>query len=189
MNIPITYIEINVETGEVLCSIEVYTQFMREKLHCDFENVFYEHVSLLNVIRCKQCGTVIFASEDEYYEANLRCPTCSDYKTGYEYWTKEEKLNIVNMHVLEGKSLGKISKENNIAKGMIGKWVTQYLAGGEQALENQKKPGNPLVKYQRRKELTKLEELEFENMKLRIENERLKKGYIVKGDGSVVIFK
>lgn len=106
-----------------------------------------------------------------------------------KYWTKEEKLNIVNMHVLEGKSLGKISKENNIAKGMIGKWVTQYLAGGEQALENQKKPGNPLVKYQRRKELTKLEELEFENMKLRIENERLKKGYIVKGDGSVVIFK
>ncbi len=26
-------------------------------------------------------------------------------------------------------------------------------------------------------------------MKLRVENERLKKGYLVKGDGSVVIFK
>ena len=49
--------------------------------------------------------------------------------------------------------------------------------------------GNPLIKYSRRKELTQIEQLEYENMKLRIENERLKKGYILKGDGSVVIFK
>ena len=40
-----------------------------------------------------------------------------------------------------------------------------------------------------RKSLTPQEELEYENMKLRIENERLKKGYILKGDGSVVMFK
>ena len=33
-----------------------------------------------------------------------------------------------------------------------------------------------------------MEKLEYENMKLRIENERLKKGYLVKGDGSVVAF-
>ncbi len=106
-----------------------------------------------------------------------------------KYWTKEEKLNIVNMHILEDKSLNQIARETNLARGMIGNWITKYINGGEQALENQKKPGNPLVKYQRKKELTKLEELEFENMKLRIENERLKKGYIVKRDGSVVIFK
>ena len=31
--------------------------------------------------------------------------------------------------------------------------------------------------------MTKEEELELENLKLRIENERLKKGYIVKGVG------
>ena len=29
-----------------------------------------------------------------------------------------------------------------------------------------------------------MEKLEYENMKLRIENERLKKGYMMKGDGS-----
>ncbi len=34
-----------------------------------------------------------------------------------------------------------------------------------------------------------MEKLQYENMKLRIEVERLKKGYQVKGDGSVVIFK
>ena len=44
-------------------------------------------------------------------------------------------------------------------------------------LENKRKPGNPLVRYQRKKELTELERLEYENMKLRIENLRLKKGY------------
>lgn len=36
---------------------------------------------------------------------------------------------------------------------------------------------------------SKEEELEYENMRLKIENERLKKGYIVKGDGSIVVFK
>ncbi len=33
------------------------------------------------------------------------------------------------------------------------------------------------------------EKLEYENMKLKIENERLKKGYLMKGDGSIVVFK
>ena len=40
------------------------------------------------------------------------------------------------------------------------------------------------MKYSRRKSLTSLEKLEYENMKLRIENERLKKGYMVKGVGA-----
>ena len=83
------------------------------------------------------------------------------------YWSKEEKLRIINLVLNDG-----LSTEQ-----------------GENALENKKKPGNPLIKYSRRKELTQIEQLEYENMKLRIENERLKKGYILKGDGSVVIFK
>ena len=44
------------------------------------------------------------------------------------------------------------------------------------------------MKYSRRKTLTKEEELEYENMKLRIENELLKKGYLMKGDGTIVRF-
>ena len=45
------------------------------------------------------------------------------------------------------------------------------------------------MKYSRRKELSDLEKLEYENMRLRIENEWLKKGYMMKGDGSVVMYK
>ena len=59
---------------------------------------------------------------------------------------------------------------------MICVWIKKYLEQGESALENKKKPGNPLSKYSRKKNLTDLEKLEYENMKLRIENERLKKG-------------
>ena len=71
---------------------------------------------------------------------------------------------------------------------MLRNWIKKYLELGEDSLENKKKPGNPLLKYSMRKELTEFEKLEYENMKLRIENERLKKGYIMKGDGLVVIF-
>ena len=51
-------------------------------------------------------------------------------------------------------------------------------------LTNKKKPGNPLSKYCNKKNLTKEEQLEYENMKLKIENELLKKGYLMKGDGT-----
>lgn len=72
---------------------------------------------------------------------------------------------------------------------MLRHWVKKYVEQGEESLENKRKPGNPLMKYSRRKELSDLEKLEYENMRLRIENERLKKGYMMKGDGSVVMYK
>lgn len=55
---------------------------------------------------------------------------------------------------------------------MAGKQRRDYLNYGEQALKNKKKPGNPLIKYSQRKQLTEIEKLEYENMKLRIEVER-----------------
>lgn len=105
------------------------------------------------------------------------------------YWSKEEKLRIINLVLNDGLSTEQAAKQEDISGGMLRNWIKQYLEQGENALENKKKQGNPLIKYSRRKELTQIEQLEYENMKLRIENERLKKGYILKGDGSVVIFK
>ena len=55
---------------------------------------------------------------------------------------------------------------------MLRNWVKKYVEQGEESLENKRKPGNPLMKYSRRKELSDLEKLEYENMRLRIENER-----------------
>lgn len=105
------------------------------------------------------------------------------------YWSKEEKLRIVQRVVYDNLSYTQVANEENIARGMLVNWVLKYLKKGESALENKRKPGNPLVKYSRRKELNELEKLEYENMKLRIENERLKKGYMMKGDGTYVMYK
>ena len=105
------------------------------------------------------------------------------------YWSKEEKLRIVNRVIVDGLSTKKVSDTEDISNGMLCRWIKSYLELGENALENKRKPGNPLAKYSSRKELTDIEKLEYENIRLRIENERLKKGYMMKGDGSYVMYK
>ncbi len=105
------------------------------------------------------------------------------------YWSKDEKLRIVKKVVDEGFSSMQVAHEEGISAGMLRNWVKKYLQDGIESLENKKKPGNPLSKYANRKELNEIEQLEYENMKLRIENERLKKGYMMKGDGTFVIYK
>ena len=106
-----------------------------------------------------------------------------------KYWSAEEKYEIIKPIIEFEKSSSQVTKDTGISNGMLSVWVKKYNSEGIKGLENQRKPGNPLAKYSRKKELTELEKLQYENMKLRIENERLKKGYLVKGDGSVVVFK
>ena len=105
------------------------------------------------------------------------------------YWPKEEKLRMISRVLNDYESTWDVSRSENISNGMLNNWIKAYKEQGECGLECKRKPGNPLMKYSRRKELSKIEQLEYENMKLRIENERLKKGYLVKGDGSIVMFK
>lgn len=103
-------------------------------------------------------------------------------------WSKEEKIRIINRHLKDGLSTGMVAKDEDISAGMLRKWIRLYLEFGEEALINKKKPGNPMCKYANKKYLTKEEQLEYENMKLRIENEMLKKGFLMKGDGTYVRF-
>ena len=103
-------------------------------------------------------------------------------------WTKEEKEKIVLYHLNNDIGMDKCAKHFGISKGQMFKWVTDYREKGIEGLENKKKPGNPLAKYNSIKKLTKEEELEYENMKLRIENEMLKKGFLMKEDGTYVKF-
>lgn len=105
------------------------------------------------------------------------------------YWSKEDKLKLVNEVIVDNKSISEVARENNLDKSQLRKWIEKYYEHGVDGLENQRKPGNPLTKYSSKKELTELEKLEYENMKLRIENERLKKGYMMRGDGTYVTYK
>ena len=92
-------------------------------------------------------------------------------------WSKEAKYAIIIQIINGEKSSHDLERELGISGGMIRGWVKKFNKEGIEALENKRKPGNPLLKYSRRKELTPIEQLEYENMLLRIENERLKKGY------------
>ena len=82
--------------------------------------------------------------------------------------SKAEKLALVKRN-LAGETLLSLERESGIYNAQIYKWTRQYLSGGEAALENKRKPGNPLCKYQSRKELTPMEQLEYENALLRRE--------------------
>ena len=84
-----------------------------------------------------------------------------EMRKDYTFHIKEEKLKIVKRY-LAGESPVKLHEETGISDGNIRKWKRQYLAGGGEALENKKKPGNPLSKYERRKELSREEQLEYQ---------------------------
>ncbi len=86
--------------------------------------------------------------------------------------TKEEKLALV-LRNLNGESIKFLERETGISNSQIHKWTKQYLESGEEALVNKRKPGNPLSKYSRKKELTPTEQLEYKIALL--ERELLKK--------------
>ena len=102
--------------------------------------------------------------------------------------TENEKYEIIKPILENIKSQTRVSKETGINVGLIFQWVKKYNEYGLEGLKNKTKPGNPLSKYQNKKNLTKEEKLEYENMKLRIENEMLKKGFLMKEDGTYVRF-
>ncbi len=95
-------------------------------------------------------------------------------------WSAQEKYEIIKPIIEGKKSSHDVTRETGLSNGMICNWIKKYRENGIKGLENKRKPGNQLVKYQARKELTEIEKLEYEVLKLRIENERLKKGYTKK---------
>lgn len=76
--------------GNYICSLDKYLETYRKHSGESFESIYYEHAFLQAVLRCTECGTVIFTTEDERYDPHLKCPTCTDYHTHFEYWTKED---------------------------------------------------------------------------------------------------
>lgn len=105
-------------------------------------------------------------------------------------WTTDEKEKIVIPVIKFEKTLQQTCREYDLSSGLLSSWIEKYKKNGINGLENKRKPGNPMAKYFTTKNFKSREEkLEYENMRLRIENERLKKGYLVKGDGSIVVFK
>ena len=103
---PYTYNEdeeaIYSKEGKYMCSLDEFLKIYRRHSGESFESIYNEHISLEDVLRCTECGTVIFTYDDERYDPRLKCPTCTDYETHFEYWTKEdiesdkEKQDVIN---------------------------------------------------------------------------------------------
>lgn len=79
----------------------------------------------------------------------------------YTWRSKEEKLSIVKRN-LAGETSRALERETGCKHQVIQDWTKKYLAEGEMGLEPKKKPGNPLSRYERRKELTYEEQLQYQ---------------------------
>lgn len=92
------------------------------------------------------------------------------------------KLKVVKEYLIEHLSLLDLEKKYGVVHSVIIQWVKLYNEG---LLETGRvhNRGNKFTALYTSKSLSKEERLELENLKLRIENERLKKGYTVKGGG------
>ena len=103
-------------------------------------------------------------------------------------WTPEQKAEIVYKHLNEHISVRTLEKEYHADRSMICKWVKKYIAEGESSFVHKGHPGNPFAALHVSKNLSEVERLRLMVAKLEIENERLKKGYLVKGVGAAKEF-
>lgn len=99
----------------------------------------------------------------------------------------EEKERIVLESFKEGRN--KIANKYDIHVRVLTRWRRRYEEFGLDGLRSQTgkhsgKHSNGLKGLHVKKNRTKEEELELENLKLKVEVARLKKGYLVKGVGS-----
>ncbi len=99
-------------------------------------------------------------------------------------WSKEQKLEIINKHLNEHISVRSLEKEYNADRSMICHWLKKYEKNGTDAFNPKERIGNKFAALHSGKYLTENEMLKLRIAKLEIENERLKKGYWVKGAGS-----
>lgn len=103
-------------------------------------------------------------------------------------WTSEQKAEIVRKHLEDHISVGTLEKKYQADRSMICRWVKRYIAEGESSFIHKGHPGNPFAALHTSKNLSEIERLRLMAAKLEIENERLKKGYWVKGVGAAKEF-
>ena len=104
-------------------------------------------------------------------------------------WTDEERLKYVLMCEEDHMPICTVAKEYGVAEGTLRQWVKRFRSGGREALNPKKlRTGNYFAALHTSKSLTENERLLLLVEKLQIENERLKKGYMVKGVGADKVF-
>ena len=93
------------------------------------------------------------------------------------------KLKVIQDRIDNHLSWSELEKKYGVVQSVIQRWEKLYNEGILETGRTHKR-GNQFAALHTSKSLSKEERLELENLKLRIENERLKKGYTVKGGGA-----
>lgn len=103
-------------------------------------------------------------------------------------YSPEFKIQCIREILEERYSQKEIGRKYNIDTHVLRNWIKRYEENGEKYFYEEHRgkngKGNPYAALHTSKRLSIEERLELENLKLRIENERLKKGYTVKGVGA-----
>ena len=97
-------------------------------------------------------------------------------------WRKEEKLEIIRLHLEEHLSTGELEKKCGVNHSLVSAWTKKYLEEGAEALEPHK--GNHYAALHTSKSLSEVERLRLIIAKQEVEIARLKKGYWVEGVGA-----
>ncbi len=97
-------------------------------------------------------------------------------------YSYEFKLKVIKEYLEDHLSLLELEEKYGVVHSVIIQWTRLYNEGLLKT--GRKRTGNPFSALYTSKSLSKEERLELENLKLKIENERLKKGYTVKGGGA-----
>ena len=97
-------------------------------------------------------------------------------------YSYEFKLKVIKEYLEDHLSLLELEEKYCVVHSVIIRWTRLYNEGLLKT--GRKRTGNPYSALHTSKSLSKEERLELENLKLKIENERLKKGYLVKGGGA-----
>ena len=95
--------------------------------------------------------------------------------------TPEEKEKLVLEYLKSGIGYRVFANQHGIAHEPFRLWIKRYAEYGIEGLKNNTGKGSTGCP---KKSKTRIEQLEQENLRLKIEVERLKKGYYVKGDGA-----
>ena len=105
----------------------------------------------------------------------------------HKKYTPEFKIQCVK-DVLEGRrTQSELARLYRMKDTNIVRWIKNYQEHGEEYFYQEHRGAgysNPYAALYTKKNLSELERLKLENLKLRIENERLKKGYTVEGVGA-----
>ncbi len=97
-------------------------------------------------------------------------------------YSYEFKLKVIKEYLEDHLSLLELEEKYGVVHSVIIQWTRIYNEGLLKT--GRKRTGNPFSALYTSKSLSREERLELENLKLKIENERLKKGYTVKGGGA-----